>query len=202
MQLLLHPSRWLYQAAEAVATAPPPTFEAQILSNPVNDGDIKLDTFNLFTVTQGNTPSVFAGIDPITGSEYRTFLYFSLSKLPSNAFIDSAKLDLFIDSFNSVGRTIPIRIELVSFTPPSLVASDYDRTAQPPLATVTSNIFLSDVGHHVLIDVTPLVDKAQLLGLANFQIRILEDFVIVDPGLFEINDATTSKAPLLDIIYQ
>jgi hypothetical protein len=82
------------------------------------------------------------------------------------------------------------------------VGSDYDRIILPPLDTVTSAIFLSDVGNHVWIDVTRLVDTAKLLGLANFQIRILEDFGFVNPGLFEINNATTSTAPLLDIIYQ
>lgn len=181
--------------------SPSPTFESQILSTPLYDGDIEFDTFGQYTVTKGNPPSVFAGISPDTGSEYRAFLNFSLATVPGNALINSAKLDLFIDSYNALGTNIPIRIELVSYSPPLLVASYFDRTSLPPLETVLSTIFLSDVGHHVVIDVTPLVDKAQFLGLANFQIRILEDFGFVNPGLFEINDATTSKAPLLDIIY-
>ncbi len=180
----------------------PPTFGVQVLSNSAYDGDIELGTNNVYSVAQGNLTSVFAGIDPVTLSETRAFLDFSLANVPGNAIINSAKLDIFINSINSFGRTIPIRIDLVSLVPPILVASDFDRNAQPPLSSITSDIFLSDLGQHVIIDITPLVDKAQFLGLANFQIRILEDFGLVDPGLFEINDASTSKAPLLDIIYQ
>jgi len=179
----------------------PPTYETQILSNPLYDGDIELAT-SVYTIAQGNLLSVFAGIDPTSSSETRAFLHFSLASVPNNAIINSAKLDLFINSINSVGRTIPIRIDLISLVPPTLVGSDFDRIAQPPLSSVTSDIFLSDVGHHVIIDITPLIDKAQLLGLANFQVRILEDFGVVSPGVFEINDSTSSKAPLVSIIYQ
>ncbi|MDD2308125.1 MAG: hypothetical protein PHH91_00895 [Desulfuromonadaceae bacterium] len=181
-------------------SSPPPTYGVQILSNPTYDGDIEL-TSNGYIISQNGLASVFAGIDPDTGSETRAFLNFSLSAVPGNAFINSAELDLFIDSFKSIDRIIPIRIELVSFAPP-LVGSDYDRIILPPLETVTSNIYLSDVGNHVLIDVTRLVDTAQLLGLGYFQIRILENLGLVNPGVFEINNATTTKAPLLDIIYQ
>ncbi|MFZ2949913.1 MAG: DNRLRE domain-containing protein [Desulfuromonadaceae bacterium] len=178
---------------------PPPTFEARILSNPTYDGDITYDGFT-YAISPNSPASVFAGIDPVTRSETRAFLNFSLSAV-SNTFINSARLDLYINSFTSNYTTIPIRIELVSFTPP-LVGSDFDRIIQPPLETVQSTIFNSDVNNYVSIDVTRLVATAQSMRLANFQIRILEDLGPVNPGLFEINDATTSRAPLLDIIYQ
>jgi hypothetical protein len=179
----------------------PPTYETQILSNPSYDGDIELAT-SVYTIAQGNILSVFAGIDPATSSETRAFLDFSLANVPNNAIIYSAKLDLFINSVNSLGRTIPIRIDLVSLVPPTLVGSDFDRNVQPALSSVTSDIFLSDVGHHVIIDITPLIDKAQILGLTYFQVRILEDFGLVSPGIFEIDDSTASKAPLISIRYQ
>jgi len=179
-----------------------PTFEARILSDPVYDGDIKFVSPNTYTVTQGSTPSVFAGIDPDTGAEYRAFLDFSLKgEVPGIAFIDSATLDIYIDSISLSGSTIPIRIELVSFTPPTLLASDYERTIQIPLKTITATIYPGDAGHHVLLNVTPLMDEAQRLRLDDFQIRIMEDLGPVSPGLIEINESTIDKAPLLNVIY-
>jgi len=181
-----------------------PVFTTQILSDSRFDGDIELDLANVYTVTQGNVPSVFAGIDPVTESEFRAFLDFPLTTVPGNAFIDSATLDIFINSLSILppAGSIPIRIELVSFSPPTLQATDYDRTILPPLA-VTANIpiFLADVGRHVAIDVTPLMIEAQRRGLTDFQIRILEDFGIVPPGLMEINDTTINRAPLLTVTY-
>lgn len=185
-----------------------PTFVTSIPSTLAFDGDIELNLANVFTVTQGNVQSVFAGLDPVTGSESRAFLDFPLTGaggVPGSAYIDSATLDIFIGS-NSIlpaASSIPIRIELVSFTPPTLLVSDYDRTIQPALAftTIIPPISRSDVGHHVSVDVTSLMVEAQRLGLANFQIRILEDFGFVVPGLVEIVDTTTNLAPLLTVTY-
>ena len=181
-----------------------PVFETQILSDSRFDGDIELNLANVYTVTQGNVPSVFAGIDPVTESEFRAFLDFPLTTVPGNAFIDSATLDIFITSISILpaASSIPIRIELVSFSPPTLQATDYDRTILPPLA-VTANIpiFRADVGRHVEIDVTTLMIEAQRRGLVDFQVRILEDFGFVDPGLIEIDDTTINRAPLLTVTY-
>jgi predicted small lipoprotein YifL len=183
-------------------SSPPPPVVAQILSHPAFDGDIELDSSNTLTVTQGTTSSVFAGIDPVTTSEFRAFLDFPLTGvIPGSAFIDSATLDIFIDSIRLTGSSIPIRIELVSFTPPTLVPTDFDRALQPSLATVTTTIFPSDLAHHVVVDVTPLMVEAQRRGLVNFQIRILEDLGPVFPGIFEIDDTTNTRAPLLEVTY-
>jgi hypothetical protein len=189
-------------------SSPAPVFVTSILSNPAFDGDIKFDSPNLFTVTQGNIPSVLAGIDPVTQSEYRAFLAFPLTGaggVPGNAFIDSATLDIFIDSISilTAAGSIPIRIELVSFPPQTLLASDFDRIIQPSL-TVTAisvPIFRSDVLRHVKVDVTSLMAEAQRRGLGNFQIRILEDDGFVFPGLVEIDDTTINRAPLLTVSY-
>ena len=187
---------------------PPPAVETQILSNAAFDGDIKFDAPNVFTVTQGNIPSVFAGIDPVTGSEFRAFLDFPLTGvggIPGNAIINSSALDIFIDSISiqSVANSIPIRIELVSFTPPTLLASDFDRIIQPPLAftTINPSISRADLLRHVTVDVTSLMVEAQRRGLANFQVRILEDDGFVYPGLIEIDDTTINRAPLLTVSY-
>jgi hypothetical protein len=101
---------------------------------------------------------------------------------------------------------IPVRIELVSFQQP-MVATDFDRTAQPPIAyTILSpRLGPSDRGKYVPIDVTELMDQAQRLGLADFQVRILEDLGPPIEGLFTINDSTGSNrpslAPLLTVNY-
>lgn len=172
-----------------------------IISDPAFDGDIAVNTAGTTTISQGNTQSVFSGIDPVTNVEYRAFLDFPLGGsggVPVNAAIDSAFLDIVIANvfLQSPGDTIPIRIELVSIQSPLLTAGDYDRTSRPPLAftTIAPPISQSDVGNHVSLDVTSLMKEAQRLGLADFQIRILEDLGVVFPGLIEINDTTTTPA--------
>ena len=192
---------------------PPPTFVADIVSNPGLDGDIEQTSPGAFIVTQGMSPtvqSVFAGIDTGTGTEFRAFLDFPLGGsggVPGNAVIASAVLDLFINSIQSFTGTVPIRIELVSFQPPALQGTDFDRVLLPPLAVTTIVPPLSqvDVGTHVPVDVTPLMVEAQRLGLSNFQVRIMEDLGPVVPGLIEIDDTTAADrgafAPLLEVTY-
>src|SRR4030088_3080882 len=64
----------------SVAPAPQ-SFTTQILSDSRFDGDIE-QTSAGFTVTQGMSSSVqtvFAGIDPVGGTEFRAFLDFPLT---------------------------------------------------------------------------------------------------------------------------
>ena len=57
----------------------PPTPYAMILSDPAFDGDITRDPVTgTYLIAQGNTESVFVGIDPVTGAESRAFLDFPL----------------------------------------------------------------------------------------------------------------------------
>jgi hypothetical protein len=190
----------------------PPTIVTQILSNAAFDGDIAHDLLSAgtFTITQGSMQSVFAGIDPATVTEYRAFLDFSLGGvggIPGCAIIESATLDIVIDSIlpNPLSGSIPLRIDLVSFQPPTLIETDFSRTIQPALETITVPIFQVDFGQHVSIDVTSLMMEAQRLGLPDFQIRILEDLGSVSHGRIEINDTTGSfrgdLAPLLQVSY-
>ena len=194
---------------------PPPTIVTQILSDPAFDGDIAhdLSAASTFTVTQGNTQSVFAGIDFVNGVEYRAFLDFPLSGnggVPGDAIIESAILDIFINSIllQTATDTIPIRIDLVSFPQP-MIETDFSRTSQPALATMTiaPPISQADLSQHISIDVTSLMMEAQHLGLPDFQVRILEDNSIVGAplGLIEINDTTGAfrgdLAPLLQVSY-
>jgi hypothetical protein len=191
----------------------PPTIVTQILSDSAFDGDIAQDPLTgAFAVAQGNTQSVFAGVDPVTGKEYRAFLDFPLTGadgVPGDAVIVSATLDIVLNSIRPqplIG-TIPVRIDLVNFQPPTLVGTDFSRTIQPALAstTIIPPIDQFDLNGHVPVDVTALMNEAQRFGLANFQIRILMDFDAAADGLIEINDTTGPNrnilAPVLQVAY-
>jgi hypothetical protein len=192
---------------------PPILVTTQIQSDPGFDGDIEQTSPTSFTITQGMSPtvqSVFAGIDPLARTEFRTFLDFPLTGgggVPGNAIIDSAFLDIYINSLQPNVGDIPILIDLVSFQPPTLIDTDFDRGLQPALASVTLSPPLSqaDVGTNVSIDVTPLMIAAQNMGLLDFQVRIMQDLGPGIPILLEINDTTGvdrgSFAPLLTVNY-
>ena len=188
---------------------PPPSYTTQILSDPALDGDIQ-DT-SPFTVTQGmnaNVQSVFAGISPADSTEYRTVLNFHLDGaggVPGNAIIDSAFLDIFINSLQPGSASLPIRVELLSFQPPTLIPDDFDVTPSLAFVLAAPDFTLTDVGTNASIDVTALMQKAQDLGLVDFQIRIMEDLGPAIVGLLEINDSTgsdrTQHAPQLTVTY-
>jgi hypothetical protein len=194
-------------------SSPPPAITTQILSDSGFDGDIQQTSLTTFTVTQGmssSVQSVFAGIDPATLTEFRAFLDFPLSGVagvPGNAMIESAFLDIYINSLQPGTATIPILIELVSFQPPTLHATYFDRGLQPPLAyvRVAPPFTQADVGTNVSIDVTSLMVQAQQMGLPDFQVRILEDLPPPVAGLIEINDTTGAnrafRAPALTVTY-
>ncbi len=192
---------------------PPPLVTTQIQSDAGFDGDIEQTSPISFTITQGMSPtvqSVFAGIDPVVRTEFRAFLDFPLSGVggvPGDATVDSAFLDVHINSLQPTMGSIPLLIELVDIQPPTLIETDFDRSVQLPLASllVSPPISQSDVGTNVSIDVTPLMIEAQRLGLVDFQVRILEDLGSNIPILVEINDTTGadrgSLGPLLTVTY-
>jgi hypothetical protein len=192
---------------------PPPAITTQIFSDAGVDGDIEQTSSTSFTVTQGMSPSVqsvFAGIVPATLTEFRAFLNFPLSGaggVPGDALIESAFLDIYINSLQPLTGSIPILIELVSFQPPTLLETDFDRTIQPPLASLSIDgpFTAADVGTNVSLDVTSLMVHAQQLGLADFQLRIMQDLGPAIPVLMEINDSTgadrSTNGPLLTVTY-
>jgi hypothetical protein len=189
------------------------TFTTEIYSDPVFDGDIEQTGPNAFTVTQGmsaTVQSVIAGIDPVAGSEFRAFLDFPLRDaggVPRNALIDVAFLDLYVSSLEPITGRLPIRIDLVEFQPPTLIAEDFDRLLQPALASIviTPPITRADVGGYASIDVTPLMVEAQRLGLVDFQVRILQDLGPAIPVFMVIDDSTgagrVSRGPVLTVTY-
>jgi hypothetical protein len=191
----------------------PQSFTTQILSDSRFDGDIEQTSATTYTITQGMSPtvqSVLAGIDPVAGTEFRAFLDFPLGGtggVPGDAIIDSAFLEIYIDDLEPITGQLPVRVDLVSFQPPTLVETDFDRTLQPALASVvvTPPIDRQDVGTLVPIDVTPLMEEAQRLGLVDFQVRIMEDLGPALSVLMVIDDTTASdrpdRAPLLTVTY-
>jgi hypothetical protein len=193
--------------------APAQSFTTQILSDAQFDGDIEQTSSTSFVVTQGmsgNVQSVFAGIDPVAQTEFRAFLDFPLGGnggVPGNARIDSAFLEVYVNNLQPATGKLPLRVDLVAFQPPTMLASDFDRTAQPALASVivTPDIANADVGTFVPIDVTSLMIEAQRRGLVDFQVRIMEDLGPPIATLMEIDDSTASdrakRAPLLTVTY-
>jgi hypothetical protein len=191
----------------------PQTFTTQILSDSSFDGDIEQTSPSTFTITQGMSPtvqSVYAGIDPAGGTEFRAFLDFQLTGsggVPGNAAIDSAFLEVYVDHLQPTTGRLPIRVDLVAFQPPTLIQTDYDRTLQPALASVivSPDISNADLGKFVPINVTSLMVEAQRRGLVDFQVRIMEDLGPAIPVLMIIDDSTganrASRAPLLTVTY-
>ncbi|HVW68482.1 MAG TPA: hypothetical protein VHB68_05870 [Steroidobacteraceae bacterium] len=190
-----------------------PQTVTHILSDPAYDGDIEATGPGTYVITQGmssTVQTVLAGIDPVAGTEFRAFLDFPLTGpggVPGTAIIDSAFLEFFVDDLAPLNGSVPIRVDLVAFQPPTLFGTDFDRTAQPALASVLvqGDVTNADIGHFVPVDVTPLMIRAQQLGLADFQVRIMEDLGPAIFTLMAIDDALgsdrSSFAPLLTVTY-
>jgi hypothetical protein len=185
---------------------PSPTFVAQITSDVAADGDIELTPPATYTISSAlDTGNVFAGVDPVTGDEFRGFLDFPLRGshgVPQDAVIESATLEIFISavSVSSPDQILPFLIDLVAFKPPVLIADDFDRAAQASLLTMPFDFYASDADAIVVIDVTALLDEAQNQGLPDFQLRFLLDFSATS-GLIEIDDNDLETAPLLTVTY-
>lgn len=183
-----------------------PIFIASIYSDQPADGDISYDPVqNSFTITNG-PDTLFFGIDDLDPnfSEYRAFLDFPLDGstgqdgIPLDAVIVSATLEIYINEVSFAAR-IPTLLDLVSYPINGLRVVDFN---SDPLLSQSGNIFASDLGTIVSIDVTELMKEAQLLGLSDFQLRFLLDF-ISDVGFVGIDDipAVSSTAPLLTVKY-
>ena len=186
-------------------------FFAEILSDQFVDGDIAFDpVLNSYTITNGPN-TLFFGIDDADFNvpEFRAFLDFPLDGssggdvLPLDAEIVSATLEVFVDEVSFAG-TIPTLLDLVTYSIAGLTPADFD---SPPLrfpdntdATISFDLFSSDEGNFVLIDVTSLMREIQRRGLADFQVRFILDFV-TDTGLVAIQDRpnVTVTAPHLTV---
>ena len=185
---------------------PPTVYVSEIISDVEADGDIAWTQGGTYIVSSAqDTGNVLAGVDPETGEEYRGFLDFPLRDsdgVPMNAVIESATLEIFISwtSDSDSDRTFPFLIDLIAFQPPILIEDDFDRVVQPPLLTMPIDFYPSDAGAYVVIDVTSLVNEAQMERLVDLQLRFVLDFTETS-GLVEIEDSDLETAPLLTISY-
>ena len=180
--------------------------DAHIASDQDADGDISFSPPDIYFVSSARTTgSVLAGIDPVFGDEFRGFLDFQLRGthgVPLHADIDSAYLEIFINRVDEPfpGAGVSLLIDLVSFQPPVLIASDFDRSVQPPIMTLAVEIDAADEGRIMVIDVTSLMIEAQRLDLPDFQLRFLLDN-FAGSGLVEIEDNDFATAPVLSVHY-
>jgi hypothetical protein len=165
-------------AVEYILPGVPGIFEVFILSDQPTDGDIAFDpVLGSFAITQGPDTLLF-GIDSAspTQPEYRAFLDFPLDgstdypAIPLDAIIHSATLTIFVN-FVDFAATVPVLLDLVEYSViAGLTPHDYSSV---PLAVRAFKIFHYDAGGDVSIDVTQLMTAAQILGLADFQVRFL-----------------------------
>jgi hypothetical protein len=185
---------------------PQPVIVADIFSDQPTDGDIAFDpVLQSFTITNG-PETLFFGIDDLGPNlpEYRAFLDFPLDGstggevIPANAGIVSATLEVFINEV-SFAPIVPTLLDLVSYPITGLRVEDFDSS---PLLSQSLDFFASDLGTIVSIDVTPLMREAQRLGLTDFQVRFVLDFV-TNVGFVGIEDlpSVAITAPLLTVNY-
>ena len=187
---------------------PQPVIVADIFSDQATDGDIAFDpVLQSFTITNG-PETLFFGIDDsdLNLPEYRAFLDFPLdgstggAVIPINARIVSATLEVFINEV-SFAPIVPTLLDLVSYPINGLRVEDFDSF---PLEEMSQSLdfFAADLGTIVSIDVTPLMQKAQRLGVPDFQVRFVLDFK-TDVGFVGIEDLPfdPSTAPLLTVSY-
>ncbi|MCL1925562.1 MAG: hypothetical protein FWF95_00300 [Syntrophorhabdaceae bacterium] len=184
-------------------------FTAEIMSDQLSDGHIRFTEGppDIYDVTQGPS-TLFFGFDA-DGREYRAFLDFPLDGssgqdvIPRDAKIESATLTARIVSMN-YASTVQTLLDLVSYTPRGLISSDYDAlllTSSGSYAYRAFDLFSSDVGRYVKIDVTSLMREAQALGLSEFQARFCLDFIPGADGFVGIDDSVAFTAPLLIVRY-
>ena len=144
---------------------------ATLLSDQPTDGDIAFDPVRgSYTITQGPDTLLF-GIDFADPNEpeYRAFLDFPLDDIPLNASIRSASLTVFVN-FVEFSAAVPVLLDLVEYSVAGLTPADF---GSAPLAVRAFDMFHTDAGRDVVINVTPLMVEAQRLGLADLQLRFL-----------------------------
>jgi len=162
----------------------PGTFTVKILSDLASDGDIAFDpVLSSFTVTAG-PPSVLFGIDSLNIDlpEYRAFLTFPLDGVtgqpvvPGNASIVTADVEVFVDLLD-FASAVPTFLDLVQYPFRHLAAVDFN--AVPLAFGPAFDFFVSDVGNFVRIEVTSLMQAAQVPpALVDFQLRFSRDMSV------------------------
>ena len=150
-----------------------------IFSDLASDGDIEFDpVLNTFTVTTSPSEVLF-GEDSSNANlpEFRTFLTFPLDGItgqpvvPSDAAILSATLEVFVGQVD-FASTIPAFLDLVQYPFRGLSTADFNTPLLTPTSFKSLDFFSSDRGNFVDIDVTALMQEAQVPpALPDFQVR-------------------------------
>ncbi len=190
-------------------TVPPSTtpITVEILSDLASDGDIAFDpVLSSFTVTTG-PPTVLFGIDSfdIDLPEFRAFLTFPLDGftgqpvVPSDALIDSAFVEVFVDRLD-FASAVPTFLDLVQYPFRNLGSGDpsIDFDAAVLAAVPGFDFFTGDVGNFVRIEVTSLMEEAQVPpALVNFQVRFSRDMSVppLAPARPSVGAGRTVVAP-------
>lgn len=168
------------------ASATPIT--VRILSDLASDGDISFDPIlsSFFVTTSPST--VLFGVDSLNINlpEFRAFLTFPLDGVtgqpvvPGDAFIVSANVDVFVNLFD-FASAVPTFLDLVQYPFRALGAVDpaLDFDAVPLATRPEFNFFASDLGLFVRIEVTSLMQAAQVPpALVDFQLRFSRDMSV------------------------
>ena len=181
-------------------------FVAEIPSVQSADGDVAFDpATGVFTVSSAAAnQNVLYGLDASVPSlpEYRAFLDFPLDGssgggvVPPRARVLSGTLEIFIQS-TDFASTIPSLLELVPYPTTGPRDTDFDSLAISALAV---NVFASDAGLFVDVDVGPLVVDALRQGLVDLNLRLGLD-PSANQGLVQIADGPASEAPVLVVEY-
>ncbi|MFZ2224083.1 MAG: hypothetical protein WAV26_05285 [Candidatus Deferrimicrobium sp.] len=161
----------------------------EILSDLASDGDIAFNpVFSSFIVRRG-PPTVQFGIDSfdIDLPELRAFLTFPLDGfegrpvIPSDAIIELAFIDVFVN-FLDFASAVPTFLDLVQYPFQNLGSGDpaIDFDADMLAAVPGFDFFTGDVGNFVRIEVTSLMQAAQVPpALVDFQVRFSRDMSVL-----------------------
>lgn len=184
----------------------PPRFTGQILSDRAADADIEFDGASYTITPAASFGSLLYGL-AAPSSEFRSFLSFPLdgatngSVIPADARVVSADLEL---NYNRVDLSrIPTLIDLVAYPVSGPTLTHFNAPPLTPTAFRTFDVFGSDAGNFVRIDVTPLVREAIARGVNDIQFRLMYDWISTSPdGIAAFDDGATATAPLLTITYE
>lgn len=184
----------------------PHAFVARITSHQPSDGDVVFDPASgTRTVTPAtNDQRLIYGVDSAVESlpEYRAFLRFPLDGstgegiVPPRGRVVVSTLELFIQR-TDFASTVPTLIELLPYPATGPREVDFGSEA---ISAVGFEVYASDAGVLLDLDVTVLVEDALVRGLRDFQVRLgLEP--PARQGLVQIADGTASEAPFLQVEY-
>lgn len=162
-----------------------------------NDGDITFDpvltTYSIVTtaaadnVFVGTFPNPLDPLNPLSDTDSRGYLTFSLAQIPAGASIQSAGMFVRInDVFVDTGASVSVLPAMVSFSPLNTLTTpqiiNLFNDAEILTSTVSYDVFPADVGTDVFIDVTDALLEARALGFSTLQIKLIGSFgrIVID----------------------